>query len=152
MLDRVNENKKINPIKTVQSDQYDTVEVDQSTEVLSEIIDLMQREMRNFLESLQTNPARRKFAVEDSFGSLLNYVKSYDRLLYSTVSNFVYDLLDGSDRNNRIQEQERFDVFLHNFEALVAYANKEQAVIKKWADENNPSSVKQVEDTCKAVL
>lgn len=143
-----NSNKKIDPTKTVQPNER-TNEIAPYEEAFGEVIDIMQQDMRHFLEKLL--PSRCSFEVEDSFGSLLTYVKSYDRLLYSTVSNFVYELLNGSDPNSSFLEQEPFDVFLHNFESLVAYANKEQVVLERWTEIGDTNSIEQVKDTCKAV-
>lgn len=88
----------------------------------SSLID-MQREMNIFFELLKVN--NRNFDAENAFKSLMKYIRTYKRFLYSTVSHSVYDLANEDNSGKHASNHDRFGTLLSNIEKLVEYVDND---------------------------
>lgn len=74
----------------------------------------MEEKIQLFL--LKLEETNEKFDPEKAFDAIHEYITNYDRMFYSTISNFIY---------SRCEEKGEFDIagtLLSNLEALVRYS------------------------------
>lgn len=111
----------------------------------SERLNDMESALRKFFNRLD-NP-NMSFNAEDAFDELMRYISIYDRVLYSTISNIIYNHYDSNEKTT-----DPAGTLLSNLDALVRYtedsskiANKKRALTGSLTEQN-------VDDTRKAVL
>lgn len=109
----------INPLKTVSS--LGKTRSEESSINTKHLPD-MQHEMKYFLEYLTVE--NQDFDEEKSFKELTSYMRKYDRILYSTVSQVVYHLVDEDTIGKTSSKPDRFGTLLSNIEKLLEYVNE----------------------------
>lgn len=97
---------KINPLKTDE-------ETLNNKEIKENHLQDMQNAVKNFFNILMSD--NEKFNAKRAFDVLYNYILTYDRILYSTVSNIIYEC------NEEGKNKNLFGTILSNVEELVAY-------------------------------
>ncbi len=139
-------NIKINPTKT--NPTQDSLSV-QKYESDHSSLQERQREMQVFFSFLQID--NQNFNPEQAFKSLCNYIRTYKRILYSTVSNIVYDITDDDNSGIQGSNPDRFGTLLSNIEKLVAYTDSDQniAIHKTAAASDEERRI--IDETKKAV-
>lgn len=126
----------INPLKG--GAQKDSVE-----EVRQDHLQDMQNAMKNFFNILMTD--NEKFNEERAFDALYAYILSYDRILYSTVSNIIYEC------NRDVSNKDMFGTILSNVEKMVLYVEKSSNIADKVNAAETDDKKAAVYDTQKAV-
>lgn len=112
--------RKIDPAKTIPQQLTRPVgKVESNYSSLQE----RQREMQVFFSFLQVD--NQNFSPEQAFTSLNHYILTYRRILYSTVSNIVYDITDNDDSGMQGSNPDRFGTLLSNIEKLVEYTDSD---------------------------
>ena len=117
------EQKTINPVKIVEKPLNEITQTPEQVRGGAQILLDMQREMKNFFELLMVD--NQVFDAEKAFKELMKYIKTYERILYSTVSHIVYDLTDEDAEGRPSSNPDRFGTLLSNIEKLVEYADKD---------------------------
>ena len=85
-----------------------------------------------------------RFDVKCTYDSLKEYIKDYSRILYSTVSNLVYDIEENAEEN----KQDPFATLLSNLDFLRDYANNNEETSEQ---KGNSDERKLTSETKKAV-
>ena len=111
---------RINPLKGGE-------QKDSSEEVRQDHLQDMQNAMKNFFNILMID--NEKFSEVRAFDVLYRYIISYDRILYSTVSNIIYEC------NRDVSNKDKFGTILSNVEKMVLYVE-------------NPSNIASLVDAC----
>ena len=104
----------------------------------------MENALRNFFQILAQTSDR--FNAEYAFDGLFNYIKEYDRILYSTISNIIY----ADYENPGIFEPA--GTLLSNLDALISYAESDDIISMKKKNDSDHQTEKVVYDTQKAIL
>ena len=141
---KVRRNKDaINPIKIDDNLVNAEVSNDNGLEILN-----MQKEMGNVFTFLGYD--NKNFKPEIVFKLLFQYIKRYERILYSTISNIVYMLINGDDLGTRGLTPDNFGTLISNIEKLIEYINDDRniATHKQAASREDG---KYIDDTKKAV-
>ena len=123
---------KIDPTKTIKPLS------DNKKSVNNARLNDMEQEISSFFYML--NVPNENFDVEKAFDILKSYIKNHERILYSVISNIIYERLENGEDNSSGR-------FLSNIEKLVAFSetvsisdpieegyvkNTKKAIIKIW--------------------
>ncbi len=139
-------NRKIDPAKTTSQQASRPVEkVESDYSSLQE----RQREMQVFFSFLQVD--NQNFSPEQAFKSLNHYIRTYRRILYSTVSNIVYDITDDDDSGMQGSNPDRFGTLLSNIEKLVEYTDCDANIAAHKTAATTNEEKRAIDETRKAV-
>ena len=135
----------ISPTKTVASTSQ---QLNSEPDILPENSRLqeMQEGMTKVFRVLQTDS--KDFNPETAFVALLKYVKTHRRILYSTISIIVYELVD---RDNTDSGTVKFGNFFTNIEKLEAYVCDDKNISKHKTAASTKDEKTAVDDAKKAV-
>lgn len=141
--------RKINPTK-ISSKQVQTSQPTKS-ESVSEYSGLqdMQREMTAFF--LLLRESNNKFKVENAFHSLNQYISTYKRILYSTISFIVYDITNQDRSENSKTDRDQYGTLLSNIDTLLEYSDSVTKMDALKAATPNEQAKRNIDDTRKAV-
>lgn len=84
----------------------------------------METDLRKIFNGL--DKPNTKFNAEDTFDELIRYINSYDRILYSTISNIIYKHYD-----NKEETADSAGTLLSNLDALVKYTEDSSKIADK---------------------
>ena len=138
--------RKINPAKT--NPQQTTRPVEEIESDYSSLQE-RQREMQVFFSFLQVD--NQNFSREQAFKSLNHYIRTYRRILYSTVSNIVYDITDDDDSGLQGSNPDRFGTLLSNIEKLVEYTDCDANIAAHKTAATSNEEKRAIDETRKAV-
>ena len=127
---------RINPLKG--EEQKDSTE-----EVRQDHLQDMQNAMKNFFNILMID--NEKFSEVRAFDVLYRYIISYDRILYSTVSNIIYEC------NRDVSNKDKFGTILSNVEKMVLYVENPSNIASLVDAYETKEKREAVYDTQKAV-
>lgn len=116
----------------------------QNIKVTTVVTEKMATEITTFCNLLFMNS--NDFNVEETFAALLEYIKKYDRILYSEISLKIYNSYD--DNTLEVAENMVGSV-LSNIEKLIGYTNSKQYKEEK---EKNTTEKKHYIDTEKSLI
>ena len=121
----------------------------------SSYIDKRTSDMETVLNSFIVNTLCKseEFNAKSAFSELFSYIKEYQRLYYSRVSNTVYSILEKDDKAASNKSVVVFDTLLTNVAKLLAYADDTQQIEKDWLNTATEVGVdyKNVQTTQRAV-
>lgn len=104
----------------------------------------MEEKIQLFL--LKLEETNEKFDPEKAFDAIHEYITNYDRMFYSTISNFIY---------SRCEEKGEFDIagtLLSNLEALVRYSQDPRKLKIKQENLCGNQTKKNFDDAKKIIL
>jgi len=127
---------RINPLKGEKAEIV-------SEDVRQDHLQDMQNEMKNFFNILMID--NEKFSAKRAFDVLHRYIIAYDRILYSTVSNIIYDC------NRDGKNKDMFGTILSNVEKMVLYVENPKIIADLVAAAETEDKKNAVYDTQKAV-
>lgn len=104
--------------RTVPNPSTEEVQTESSGKITVDAIQYMTQKVREFYAQL--SQSNNRFNAEDFFNDILNYVKSYGRILYSEISNAIYNYCDnhGSDETDKM-----IGTLNSNLEAVLRYTD-----------------------------
>lgn len=90
----------------------------------NDVSQTMQKSFNDFLEKIKVK--QNDFDEEKAFKELINYVKIYEKVLYSSISNLIYSAYDN-------KQEDYIGSIMSNFEKLLSYTDNSQniATLKK---------------------
>lgn len=104
----------------------------------------MQNAINEFFQHLMIT--HDQFDEEKAFDELQDYIKLYNRILYSPISNIIYSSYESGQNDDLI------GTLLSNLDELLSYANDSNVIAIKKTVLENESDKRYVEDTRKAIL
>lgn len=111
----------------------------------SERLDDMEFTLRKFFNRLDNS--NESFNADAAFDELLRYISSYGRVLYSTISNIIYNHYDSNEKTT-----DPAGTLLSNLDALVRYTEDSSKIADKKKALTGSLTEQNVDDTRKAVL
>lgn len=109
----------------------------------------MQHEMRDIFEILLED--NQNFDSKEAFRRLRKYINNYERILYSTVSHSVYDVMEKDSTIESTSQQDVFGTLLSNIEKLVEYVDDEKNISACVTAASGDKEKQNIFDTKKAV-
>ena len=104
----------------------------------------MEESIKRFLTRLEKS--NDKFDAEAAFKELLSYITCYDRILYSTVSNFIYAHYADSGSTDHL------GTLQSNLDKLVRYSENAQNIMAQKKSLTSNQKEEAVDDTKKTIL
>lgn len=138
--------RRINPAKT---NPQQVVRPAEKIESDYSSLQERQREMQVFFSFLQVD--NQNFSPEQAFKSLYHYIRTYRRILYSTVSNVVYDITDDDNSGMQGSNPDRFGTLLSNIEKLVEYTDSDTNIAAHKTAASTNEEKRAIDETRKAV-
>lgn len=90
----------------------------------------------------------KSFDVKASFNELQKYIGKYDRILYSPISNVIYNCYD---HNAADEAEKKIGTIISNLDNLVSYTVSSDFNTRR-SQTKKSESIKQLDDTKKAIL
>ena len=141
--------KRINPQKGIpQEVQKTNMPVEKKVSEYSSLQE-RQRLMTVFFTFLQED--NQNFNAEAAFEELKKYILTYKRILYSIVSNIVYDITDDDNSGKPGSNPDRFGTLLSNIEKLVEYTDCDENIAKNITAASSSEEKTAIDETRKAV-
>ena len=116
----------------------------EETQLQEDKIQKMQNSISMFFNHLMIK--HDQFNAEKAFDELQDYVKLYDRILYSPISNIIYSSYENG------QSDDLIGTLLSNLDELLSYSNDSSVIAIKITALRDPKDKKYVEDTRKAIF
>ncbi len=121
---------------------------EQEQPVLYERIDKLQdmeNDLRRFFGRLGKPSS--KFKASEAFDDLFRYIKSYDRVLYSTISNIIY-----AHYNSLEYTTDQIGTIQSNLDELVRYSQDDKNIAVKKNAQSSMNDKEKIDNTRKIIL